>query len=622
MKPPTATYSLTPVSPSGADGSPPRRSTWGRRFAALCAALIVAGGLPASAQVLTQTVSLQAGWNAVLLEVQPTDPAVGQVFSDPAISSVWEPKVRVSTVAFIQNQNEAAFNRGGWAVYVPTNLPESINNNLYGVAANHAYLVRLSGNRPVTLTVTGRPSLRALRFTPDSFTLRGFYVDPASPPTFLTFFSPSPAHYSSVAGLGSIYRLNNSTSTWEPVRASDPMTRGVVYWVYTVGASSYMAPLSATPSLGDGLDFGTEADEQDLTLNNNTANPMNVAITDLGTGNRPLTHYFYSAATTNPPAWLPLPQVYSLTVAPGAAVPVRLGIRRSQMTSDLYTTVLAITDGNGTLLRVPVSAQRSVPGAQGLVGRPHPLDVSPGTIPVASQAGLWMGAISVNAVAETYNNPTNPTPTRGSFDLRLILHVTTDGTTRLLREVIEMFQDGTYTNNAAGQQVLSQPGHTVLLTDDSLVSQYSGVALRDGTPVGRRISTAGFDFDPPGGTNYLVMSGTFGISNTVACMITLTPATPTNPFLHRYHPDHDNLDAFYNPLGPDQPPEVYTVTRQIQLTFTADDPTGQTATDYGYNEIAGLYQETLSGLHRNPLVVAGNFHLRRISQTAVLNANQ
>jgi hypothetical protein len=245
-----------------------------------------------------------------------------------------------------------------------------------------------------------------------------------------------------------------------------------------------------------------------------------------------------------------------------------------------------------------------------------------GPIPAALQAGLWVGDITVNAVAETYNNVTNTTPTYASFDLRFILHVQTNGTTRLLREVIQMLQNGTVTNNAAGQSVLSQPGQAVLLTDDRLLPQYTGAALRDGTPVGRRLSTAAFDFDPPGGTNFLTMSGAFGNTNTVGCTITLTPGTPTNPFLHRYHPDHNNLDKYYAPLATNVPPEVYTVTRQIQMTFTASDPAGLNGTDYGYTEIGGRYRETLTGIHRNPLVTSGTFHLNRLTDIAVLNANQ
>lgn len=584
--------------------------------------VLFSGAVVASAQQITQTITLKPGWNSVFLEVAPADPSVANVFSSAAIDSVWEPKVRVSTVAFIRNQNEAVFNRGGWAVYVPTNRPESINNDLYSVVANHAYLVKVSGGANVTLSVSGRPSLRALPFAPDAFTLRGFDVNPSGAPSFQTFFSPSAAHYDSSTGLQTIYRLNVASSQWELVAPSDTLQEGVAYWIYSVGASSYLAPLSATTSFGDGLDFGLEAEEQDITLQNNTANPMAVTMTDLSSGTRPLSYYYYSATNATPPAWLQLPQVYSTMLAPGSSQIVRLGIQRSQMTGDTYGTVLAISDGNGTLLRVPVSAKRPAV-SQALAQKAQSLQSGNNLlIPTSLQAGLWVGSISVNAVAETYNNVTNTTPTLGSFDMRVILHVKPNGETRFLREVVEMFKEGNYKTNSSGQKVLNQSGQVVLLTDDRLISQYQGVALRDGTPVGRRISTAGFDFDAPGGTNFLTMSGSFGISNTVACTISLTPSTPTNPFLHRYHPDHDNLDPFFKPLANNSPAEVYSVTRQIQMKFTGADPGGINGSDYGYNEIGGLYSETLTGLHRNPLVASGIFHLRRISQTIALNENQ
>ncbi len=244
-----------------------------------------------------------------------------------------------------------------------------------------------------------------------------------------------------------------------------------------------------------------------------------------------------------------------------------------------YGTVLALSDGHGTLLRVPVTAQTST----------------------YLQAGLWVGDITVSNVAEVYSaNPTIPTPAASPFVMRAILHVRPDGTTRFLREVIEMLQ-----TNATGTNA-----QNVLLTDKTLLSEFTGVVLRDGTPVGRRLSTAGFDFDPPGGTNFLTMTGAFGISNTVSVSITLTPTTPTNPFLHRYNPDHNT------------PQRVYTVTRQIQFTFTPTDPSGQTATDYGANEIGGYYNETLLGLQQNPLVVSGTFHLAHTMSVPYLNVNQ
>jgi hypothetical protein len=274
---------------------------------------------------------------------------------------------------------------------------------------------------------------------------------------------------------------------------------------------------------------------------------------------------------------------------------------------------------------VPVTASRPATTAEktkSFLGRKSAASRSnagPAGIPVELQAGLWVGDVTLNAVAETRVNPSNATPTSATFDLRLIVHVDTNGVTRLLREVIQMFRNGTYTNNASGQKVVSQPGQYVLLTDDRLIPQFQGAASRDGVSVGRRISTATFDFDPPGGTNYLIMTGAFGVSNTVDCAITLTPATPTNPFLHKYHPDHDNLNGDFQPITNPALAEVYTVTRQIQLQFTASDPGGQVAADYGYSSIGGIYQETVTGLNKNPLFCSGTFHLVRVTDTPVLN---
>lgn len=559
------------------------------RLLRLSSWLLLAGcAAPLSAQTYTQTINLNPGWNSVFLEVTPANTNVAAVFSDPAIGCVWQPRVRNSTVAFIRSPAEAPFNTAGWMVYVPTNLPQAVNNDLYSVAANTPYVVQVTGSSGVTLQIVGRPSLSAAPFSPDAFTLRGFPVDPVSPPTFQSFFQSSSAHFNNGTGpLTSIYRLNTLSGQWQPADASDPMARAAAYWVYTAGASSFMAPLKATCPVGDGLDFGQQTFQLDLTLQNTTAQEMNVTITDLGGLPRPLVYGPATNPATQLREWLPLSASLTLSVPPNGTTVLPLGIQRSQIVSGSYSTVLAVGDGNGTLLRVPVTAQSSN----------------------LLQAGLWVGDITVNGVAETYNDATNATPTAAPFVMRAILHVTPGGTTRFLREVIEMLQGAVMTTNATGWATVVQPAQKVLLTDKSLLSQFTGVTLRDKTPVGRRISTGGFDFDPPGGTNFLTMTGTFGISNTVSVSITLTPQTPTNPFLHRYHPDHSTNAA-------------YTVTRQIQFTFTPTDPSGQTPTDYGLNEIGGTYRETLTGLHRNPLVVSGTFHLAHATTVPFLNVNQ
>jgi hypothetical protein len=230
--------------------------------------------------------------------------------------------------------------------------------------------------------------------------------------------------------------------------------------------------------------------------------------------------------------------------------------------------------------------------------------------------GLWVGDISLNAVNEV-NAATNvaaPKPTKSEFRLRLLVHVDTNGVSRLLKEVIQMYQPPVYTTNAGGYRVATTPPQEVLVTEDARLTDFEGGLTRDGEPVGRRLSSAAFDFDGHG-TNALALSGAFGGTNVLAGTITLAANFPTNPFRHKYHPDHDNLDATFRNARA----EAYPVVRQFALQFAANAPPGVAALDYGYNVAGGTYTETISGLHKTNLVVQGDFLLHRVSTASVLN---
>lgn len=201
------------------------------------------------------------------------------------------------------------------------------------------------------------------------------------------------------------------------------------------------------------------------------------------------------------------------------------------------------------------------------------------------------------------------------MNLRLLLHVDATGQTRLLKEVLQMWRNGTYTNDGAGNKVVAKPGQFVLLTDDALISQFQGATLRDGESVGRRLSTVGYDFPSSAGSNYLNCAGTFAADQTLSVTLTLPYDDPNNPFKHKYHPDHDNLNARFN--GPAV--EAYTVTRQVQLRITATPPAGPAVPDYGFNELGGNYSEIITGLHKNAIHLSGTFRLRRAAYLAELN---
>jgi hypothetical protein len=94
----------------------------------------------------------------------------------------------------------------------------------------------------------------------------------------------------------------------------------------------------------------------------------------------------------------------------------------------------------------------------------------------------------------------------------------------------------------------------------------------------------------------------------------------SNPFLHTYHPDHDNLDATFSrqlPVGA----ESYGITRQMTLGIDAPGADFDSLTQFGQS-FQGAYGETITmtglGGATRTFNTAGNFALDRISPVAVL----
>ncbi len=120
-------------------------------------------------------------------------------------------------------------------------------------------------------------------------------------------------------------------------------------------------------------------------------------------------------------------------------------------------------------------------------------------------------------------------------------------------------------------------------------------------------------------------SSTFAAGKAMQFGIDVKPNDPLNPFLHKYHPDHDNLDAKFEPFDPSQISaynwESFDVNRTITLELT-DQPTFAGASadlqklsdqvDWGGMNWGGNYTEVLENLHQNDITVKGYFVLRHM----------
>jgi len=114
-------------------------------------------------------------------------------------------------------------------------------------------------------------------------------------------------------------------------------------------------------------------------------------------------------------------------------------------------------------------------------------------------------------------------------------------------------------------------------------------------------------------------TGSFAIGSTLVRTITIPFNDRTNPFVHEYHPDHDNRDARFQPTTAGV--ESYDITRTCSFTFTATPPAGVSSLGWGSSTIGGTYTETITGLHREPLTVTGTFVLQRASEIGAITVN-
>ncbi len=551
----------------------------------------------------SQDFTLQPGWNAIYLEVQPEPGDSDSVFGGLPISSAWTWNPRLTTVEFVQDPADGLLDQPGWIGFFPSHLPEAFLTNMFAVQANRAYLLKVEGSSAVAWTVTGRPSARATAWVADSFNLRGFHVDPAVPPTFGNFLAPAAAH----AGQP-IYQLD-SAGVWQQVIApfGTQIVSGEAYWVYSDGPSDYQGPIAVDVEIGDGLDYGGTLSRRTIRLRNVSDSPASVNLRQQSSSTPVELSVYNFDEDTGEISYPTFPSELSRVLAGGEELLLDLSIRRGDFASDYVASILEVDNGAGYRRLVPVSANTTFAPESATSTSAFGHTKSGG-----GMAGLWVGTVSITDVSDSQTGSTTPTPTGKELNFRLLLHVAADDNTRLLKEVIMMWQDGTLQPDADDPTLmtLDQRGHYVLLTDDSLIPDFESATLRDGQPVGLRISTVAYDF----AENDLPMTGSFG--GTLGITLTLPQEFPTNPFRHTFHPDHDNLDALGGPL---EIPEVYEVTRTMTLTFQDPPPRAPATAQFEESMAGGVFTETLSGLHKNDIVVEGTFLLRRASAVAVLN---
>lgn len=566
----------------------------------LLAVLLCCFGASHAADV-QQVITLQPGWNAVHVELTPNAPEIETVFAGMPIRSVWRYAPNDGGAEFIRDPSEGLENIEGWFGWFPQPRPEAFLSNLFRIDGNTAYLVRLDGTTSRQVTITGKPVFRAPDWRSDAFTLTGLPVATGNGPSFSEFFSESAAHVGQP-----VYKLSGN-GQWQLVTtpATEVIAPGAAYWIYTKGNSGFQGPLQLVLDQGSAMEFSAALDEIRVVLRNRSGANGSFQIQRIGNGALPL-RFRNEDPETGEVGWPNLQDTLVLDAPVNKDVFLTLAVVRRDFNADRMEEVIAITDETGQRVLLALGGNTIQPSAIVRLANGKQVSASP-------FAGLWVGDVTVDAVSQAQQAGTTPMPVGRPFSQRFLIHVNSSGEASLLKDVIQMWDEGTTqpsSVNPAYNEV-AEPGRYVLITDKNLIGAYSGAANMDGASVGIRFSTVAYDFEP----QTLAFTGGFGPGSELTANAVVTPTLPTNPFLHRFHPDHDNLDDNFT----NAKVEAYQVARNMRLSFTNEDPQGGSLPGWGDSIVGGVFSESITGLHKNAIFTSGQFRLRRVSAVPVLN---
>ena len=556
--------------------------------------LVLLFATAAQAQWQTESYSLKGGWNSIYLHGDASYDTPENLFAagDAAnIQEIWRWVPNPNQVQFTTSPLLPTPGTPEWSVWVRGGGA----NTLSSLAGQSSYLVKCAGTTANTYTVTipQRPLPPSSTWVRNGANFLGFPTRlSGSYPTFSNYFTTFPA---AIAANTKIYKyVGGDLTASNPLQIFSPtlerVDRNQAYWFDSEVVGNFYAPLQITLSKASGMDFGRTGSIITARVLNRTASVMNLTIAPVTsnaapgtqepiTGSVPLTRRTFDTGTAT---WVEttIAASYSEVIAPNSSVELFFGIDRTAMagaTNAFFASMLRFTDaGNQFDILIPATARKS------------------------SLAGLWIGDAQVTAV-ESKAQADAVTPTGRSYPLRYLLHVADDGTARVLSQVF------------LGPQAAPPHDFGLCTKEAGLKADAKGSAQRIVSvhlPLDRVI-------DGTAGTG----SGSVAIPGTLVRKITVPFNDPTNPFVHQYHPDHDNKDAKGNALIAGQ--ESYNIEREVTFTFTASPPPGSTVTSgWGSAVIGGTYGEVVQGLHKDSagvgtgdgLHLTGTFELRRASE--------
>jgi hypothetical protein len=570
-------------------------------------------------QHVRERFTLTSGWNAIHLESQPVSNRVSVVFSDPNIESIWYWNRRDMGPDLLASLNKAVAEPDEWLVFNKVPGSGGKVRNLVDVDGGSAYLVKVREGATAVVDFTGIPARPRTDWVPGAFNLVGFNLLPASSHTFGTLLAGSSAH-SKV----SIYELFPD-GRWRRIASPDTtlVARNRSYWIETRGSSRHPGPFRLDGEQGSTVTFASDLPDVGVILT-----PVSSGVSELmvslstpaiRSGYQPLTFLrFRDLGASNFWEWVNLPtgSQYSVNLTTNLSRPLRVTVDKARLLESVakipegFGGVITVSDPRGFFVQLPVAVDLN--NVSAVVARSSLAKTRTGLPLDPTKIGLWVGQVIVSNVSQANHANvslrTNPVPSGGQFTMKMILHYDEQGQLRLLNSAA-LFFNPTNSGNKLSSGLL-------IVTDDfrRTTPGLRGIIPRGDGFAARRFSAPAFGGVPP---LPLALTGGFR-SGTARSSWVMDYNHRLNPFVHLYHPDHDNKPEDRDELLPSGM-ESYTIQRDILLEFADKDPFPEEVPGWGDYRIGGKYREIILGLHREPIHANGIFSLQRLSQTERLN---
>ena len=534
---------------------PATRRVWVALLMALTSALSLSTVSTVSAQWITQTNQLKAGWNAVSLFVDASHAPISDVMpSDGSVEEVWLWKPS-STQQFIDSPQVPTGTGSQWSKWTFNLGPSS---ELQRLIPNASYYVKVKDSLATyNWLLKGKPVAPQYAWTSSGLNFIGFPV-PDGNMGYERFFQPVP----SLLETAEIYRSpGGAFGTSNPARVFDTartvFSRGEAVWMrVAAGYNKYFGPFEVSLSGNRSIQFGKSGTQASFRIRNQSKSTNVITLKMMPSeaapgGQTPIVglpplilrgeleqstlKYTGIPLSTNQVStnidddgdeaitWTLPPQG-----RPGSDVQVVLGLARDSMpgqAGDFSACVLRLTDAAG-LLQV---------------------DLGVGAVKAAN-SGLWVGEARVTKVVQYLKNyerdPVgNPvvrlTEDEGAYSV-MVTNEVVGGVSRPFPMRLILHNDGT--NIVLLQRVFlgMNPQTNAIVTTQQRFLDPAQLASA------RRISAAHLPWSSQN-TPWPIT-----ITSNVYRMEINTPydSSSVNPFIHQYHPDHDNLNASFTQVLP------------------------------------------------------------------------